>query len=74
MKNLIERSNESKNEFQIYHDWAKVKNYSYDVGLFKLKGFYKTYIKKTLNLEMSYTYDSQFCLWAIKKGFADYFE
>ena len=74
LKNLIERSNESKNEFQIYHDWAKVKNYSYDVGLFKLKGFYKTYIKKTLNLEMSYTYDSQFCLWAIKKGFADYFE
>ena len=29
---------------------------------------------KTLNLEMNYTYDFKFCLWAIKTGFGKYFE
>lgn len=36
--------------------------------------YLKKYINDPVNIEMNYTYDSKFCLWAIKRGFAQYFE
>ena len=74
-KDLVKnKESKNENEFQIYLKWIENESYSYDLSLYKLKMYYKTYIKKTLNLEMSYTYDSQFCFWAIKNVFTNYLE
>ena len=42
-------------------------------SLEKIKKYLAKNINQQLNLEMKYTYDSKFCLWAIKFGFASYF-
>lgn len=48
--------------------------YSFEEASFEdIKGYLKDYIKEKLNLGMNYTHDSDFCLWAIKNGFAQYF-
>ena len=74
LKNYIKTKNESKNEFKIYNNWRLERNYSNDSELKNLKLYFKKFIKKKINLEMNYTYDSQFCLWAIKNEFGIYFD
>ena len=74
MKNYIKTNNESKNEFKIYNNWRLERNYSNNSELKNLKIYFKKFIKKKINLEMNYTYDSQFCLWAIKNEFGIYFD
>ena len=49
-------------------------NYTVEESSFEaIKGYLRDCIKQKLNLEMNYTHDSNFCLWAIKNGFAQYF-
>ena len=74
LSTFIENNKEAKNEFKIYQKWREEQNYSKESHLSKLKMYFKTYINQQLNLEMNYTFDSQFCLWAIKKDFAKYFD
>ena len=38
-----------------------------------LKRYFRENIKLKLNLEMNFTYDAKFCLWAIKNKFGEYF-
>ena len=74
LSTFIERNKEARNEYKIYQDWRIEQNYSKDSHLSKLKSYFRAYINQKLNLEMNYTFDSQFCLWAIKKEFAKYFD
>ena len=74
LSTFIENNKEAKNEFKIYQKWREEQNYSKESHLSKLKMYFKTYINQQLNLEMNYTFDSQFCLWAIKKDFSKYFD
>ncbi len=75
-KSVAELYNFEK-KINVYEEWRnseKTKKYKNDeITLEKVKEYITTNIKKKLNLEMIYTYDSQFCLWAIKNGFDEYF-
>ena len=58
----------------IYENWRKNNNFIFEESsLDNLKKYLKKYIKQKLNLEMMYTYDSKFCLWAIKNNYEKYF-
>ena len=76
LKNYLEKNHEFETENEIYVKWIQEIKFKRDenYSLKKIKEYLKYYIKKDLNLEMNCTYDSQFCLWAIKNGFAEYFD
>ena len=75
LKNIIEKKNVFADENELFAEWVKVSNYSgNEISFDKIKEYLKAFISKDLNLEMNYTYDSKFCLWAIKNGFGKYFE
>ena len=72
LKNLVKIKNRTENVNYIYAKWKNKNKNRYIIK--KLKECFQGYIKQPLNLEMNYTYDSKFCLWAIKRGFGKYFE
>ena len=75
IKFIVERKNAFENEDELYLEWKKVNKYGDDDStLEKIKEYLKDYIKEDLNMEMEYTYDSKFCLWAIKNDYGKYFD
>ena len=66
LKNLVKIKYRTENVNDIYAKWKNKNKNRYTIK--KLKECFQGYIKQPLNLEMNYTYDSKFCLWAIKKG------
>ena len=72
LRNLVKIKYRTESVNEIYAKWQNKNKNRYSIK--KLKECFQDYIKKPLNLEMNYTYDSKFCLWAIKKGFGKYFE
>ena len=75
LNDYVEKNHEFESENEIYQKWLKEIKYkkNLDYSLQKIKEYLKHYIRQDINLEMNYIYDSQFCLWAIKNGFAEYF-
>ena len=75
LKNILEKKNVFEDENVLFAEWIKVSNYNgNEITFDKIKEYFKAFISKDLNLEMNYTYDSKFCLWAIKNEFGKYFE
>ena len=75
IKESVQEYYNFEQQINVYDNWKKVKSkYSKDdTSIDKLKEYLSKYITGKLNLEMSYTYDSKFCLWAIINEFGDYF-
>jgi hypothetical protein len=75
-KSIVNAYNFEKNN-NAYEKWINtesVQHYKKDeITLEKVKKYIIDNIKGKLNLEMIYTHDAQFCLWAIKNGFSEYF-
>ena len=70
----VEKKNAFESEYELFYNWIKEsKYYACECTLEKIKEYLKKFIKGDLNLEMNYTYDSKFCLWAIKKKLGKYF-
>ena len=76
----IKNSFEEINIYNNYINNLRKKQYKYyfthksDYSTENIIKYLKKYINDPVNIEMNYTYDSKFCLWAIKRGFAQYFE
>ena len=77
LKASIEKDYNFEEKNKSYENW-RIKNISTykDVGvdgisLDNLKRYFRENIKLKLNLEMNYTYDAKFCLWAIKNKFVE---
>ena len=74
IKITVEKTNAFENEYELYLKWnQESKYYANECTLEKIKEYLRKFIKGDLNLEMNYTYDSKFCLWAIKKKLGKYF-
>ena len=74
LKKIVQKNSDFEND--IYEQWKKKDKFQYEsqkCSLEKIKKYLAKNINQQLNLEMKYTYDSKFCLWAIKYGFANYF-
>ena len=75
-KSIVNTYNFEKNN-NAYEKWINtesVQHYKNDeITLEKVKKYIIDNIKGKLNLGMIYTHDAQFCLWAIKNGFSEYF-
>ena len=75
IKNCVEKKNVFENKYELLTKWASEnKFYTNKATLEKIEGYLKKYINEDLNLEMNYTFDAQFCLWAIKNNFGKYFD
>ena len=72
LKNVVKIKCRTENVNEIYAKWKNKNKNQYTIQ--RLKECLQNYIKNPLNLEMNYTYDSKFCLWAIKNEFGNYFE
>lgn len=71
LKNVVKIKCRTENVNEIYAKWKNKNKNQYTIQ--RLKECLQNYIKNPLNLEMNYTYDSKFCLWAIKNEFGNYF-
>ena len=79
---LVKMENYMEDEYNYYNEWislVKTKYWKFSYKNYKVL-FDIQYIKQLLkdfviniNLEMNYTYDGNFCLWAIENGFEEYF-
>ena len=75
IKACVEKKNVFGNKYELFVKWAsESKFYTNEATLEKIEEYLKKYIKKDLNLEMNYTFDPKFCLWAIKNNFGKYFD
>ena len=77
LKKIIENNKNFEVENDAYENWIRKVSSSYnnkdEISLESLKEYFKNNIKKKLNLEMNFIYDTKFCLWAIKSEFGGYF-
>ena len=74
IRTCVEKKNVFGNKYQLFSKWAnKSRFYTNEATLEKIEEYLKEYIKEDINLEMNYTFDSKFCLWAIKNNFGKYF-
>ena len=79
---LVKMENYMEDEYNYYNEWislVKTKYWKFSYKNYKAL-FDIQYIKQLLkdiviniNLKMNYTYDGNFCLWAIENGFIEYF-
>ena len=75
LKKSVEMHYNLEKNLDVYNNWikeAKTLNEK-NCTINTLKEYITNYIEKPLNLEMNYTQEPLFCLWAIKNGFAKYF-
>ena len=74
IKTYVEKKNVFGNKYELFVKWASVSRfYTNEATLEKIEEYLKKYIKEDIDLEMNYTFDSKFCLWAIKNNFGKYF-
>ena len=76
IKESVQEYYNFEQQINVYENWKKKVRSKYsknDTSIDKLKEYLTKYITRKLNLEMSYIYDSKFCLWAIINEFGDYF-
>ena len=76
LKDSVQKYYNFEQQINVYENWKKKVNSKYSkeqTSIDKLKKYLSNHIMRKLNLEMSYTYDSKFYLWAIVNEFSDYF-
>ncbi len=82
LKEMVKEQN-SENEIIFYKNWLKkskskykdsVKNFKKSFSFTEIKKILKEIIEgDTINIEMNYTFDNNFCLWVIKNNLEEYY-
>ena len=81
-KLMIKKQKYREDVYNFYEEWIQKIKIQYGENNYKaykskfeienIKNFLKD-LTSDINLEMNYTYDENFCLWAIKNGYDEYF-